>query len=82
MRARGRDFFLAVAGMVLSGCVSLSTVSHAELMERTRSWNEPKVATRYYQGTKKGFHYFYFWDVPVAKRYRVPVSEISVDSPF
>ena len=73
---------LVVATFV--GCTTAKTVTCLQLNERSMRWQEPKVALWQYQGTRDGFHYFYFVDLPVghSERYRVPSSELATMDSF
>jgi hypothetical protein len=60
----------------------VTTISCQQLAERSLKWQEPKVALWSYQGTTKGYHYFYFNDLPKGQRYRVLEKEMNVVASF
>ena len=68
--------------LVVSGCDDAQTVSHAELEKAKSEWQEPKVSTWYYMGSKGGYHYFTLVDLPEAKVYRIREIEMIRKSRF
>ena len=57
-------------------------LSATELMERTETWREPKVAIWYYQGTEDRYHYFKFSDLGINQRFRTPADEFPIEATF
>ena len=62
---------IVLVAISVVSCIPVQTVSKSTLLERTKTWHEPKVAMWYYMGTMDGFHYFEFNDLGVHERYRV-----------
>src|ERR1700693_5537063 len=78
--------FLALALLLLfvvrADAGRATTISCQQLAERSAKWQEPKVALWSYQGTTKGYHYFYFDDLPTGQQYRVLKKEMHIVAPF
>lgn len=68
--------------LLLTGCAKPTTVSPAPLDDLKQKWQEPKLSTWYYAGSKDGFHYFYHEDLPEGKMYRVSETELSWPDSF
>src|SRR5437868_8010842 len=65
--------FVALCVAVAScGCNDqVKTVTPKELDQLKLHYQEPKLSTWYYMGTKDGYHYFAHQDLPHEKYYRV-----------
>jgi hypothetical protein len=58
--------------VILSACkTQVSTVTPSELEVMKHHYQEPKLSTWYYMGTRDGYHYFSHMDLPREKRYRI-----------
>src|SRR5262245_2778401 len=69
--------------LLLVGCASPQTVSRAELERLKARWQEPKVSTWYYVGSKDGYHYFHHYDLGRnSKHFRISSAELSWPDPF
>lgn len=85
--ARIKLFCILTAALLIitsAGCKYAETVSKTEFMELTRHWQEPKVASWYYMGTKNDFHYFAYRDIGFygMKYYKTRSGDLYIDDPF
>ncbi len=72
-----------IVPLLLLGCASTQTVSHAELERLKTQRHEPKVSTWYYVGSKDGFHYFHHYDLGTDKKdFRISAAELHWEDTF
>jgi hypothetical protein len=71
---------LVFVACLFAGCTNAETVSGPQLIELTKHWKEPKVATWYYVGSNSEYHYFRFYDVGGKRTYRVNKEELPMES--
>jgi hypothetical protein len=67
---------ILLLALFVSGCNDVHTVSRAELEKAKSAWQEPKLSTWYYVGTKGQYHYFSHVDLPETKIYRIRQTEM------
>lgn len=68
--------------LALGGCARPEAIQKDALLEKTKSWKEPKVAIWYYTGSKDGRDYFLYHDLGVEKSYSVTSGEIKLSQTF
>ena len=74
-------FILALAAL-LAGCNKPKTVTKAELDAAKALWQEPKVSTWYYCGSKSGYHYYIHRDLPGDVMYRISERDWNQEKTF
>ena len=67
--------FFILASVLFAGCEQVKTVAKNELIEKAKTWKEPKVAIWYYAGSNDGFDYFKYMDLGIDETYRVSSKE-------
>jgi hypothetical protein len=66
---------------LIQACQHATPVTKAGLIEQSRHYKEPKVATWYYIGSKDGRDFFRFNDVDGSRTYSVTSGEIPLKKP-
>jgi len=75
-------FIVLLLTLLMQGCDSATQVSYNQLIEKTKSWKEPKVAIWYYVGSDKDFNYFHFHDLNKKEIYKVLKNEMKIEYNF
>ena len=77
-----RLFAALCAAAAVCGCNDkVQTVAPIELEGLKLHYQEPKLSTWYYMGTKDGYHYFAHQDLPREQYYRVAEASLRWQSP-
>jgi hypothetical protein len=74
---------VGLGALLVLGCTHPQMVNLTELESLKCRWNEPKVSTWYYVGTRDGFHYFHHHDLGKhEKDFRISQAELSWQPTF
>ncbi len=66
--------------LICSGCVSSPVLISGEvLMQKTKKWNEPKVAIWHYMGSDSQYDYFNYTDLGDSGFYKVRIGEVDIN---
>ncbi|HAB19860.1 MAG TPA: hypothetical protein DCE44_25930 [Verrucomicrobiales bacterium] len=66
----------------LAGCDHPQEIKKEALLEKTRHWKEPKVATWNYVGSKDGRDFFRFEDLGIDEMFSVESGQIPLPRSF
>lgn len=71
-----------ILGLLLTGCDEAKLIRKNELLAKTKTWKEPKVAIWYYVGSDEKFDYFVNIDLNQFNSYKVTKHQIEKEQEF